>query len=146
MGHLPKIKCNYFKGECANFSFNECPIYSHGCASAKVSTNSHETDNSSGAAGKRGWNNQVLYSRKEEGTAIGATVLYSGKKMARSDVAMEKEMERPRCCYGKRWNGPGAAMEKDGTTRCCIGKEDGTTWCFRGKEDGMTRCCSVKRR
>ncbi len=40
----------------------------------------------------------------------------------------------------------GAAMEKDGTTRCCGRKEDGMTWCFSRKEDGMTRSCSVKRR
>ncbi len=35
-----------FKGECAHFSFNKCPIYNHDGASAKFSTNSHETDNS----------------------------------------------------------------------------------------------------
>ncbi len=35
-----------FKGECAHFSFNKCPIYTHDGASAKFSTNSHETDNS----------------------------------------------------------------------------------------------------
>ncbi len=35
-----------FKGEFAHFSFNKCLIYSHDGASAKLSTNSHETDNS----------------------------------------------------------------------------------------------------
>ncbi len=35
-----------FKGECAHFSFNKCPIYTHDGASAKFTTNSHETDNS----------------------------------------------------------------------------------------------------
>jgi hypothetical protein len=99
MGQLLKIGLRVF----ANFSLNKYPIYTYDCASAKFSTNSHETDNSSCAVGKkRGWNNQVLYSRKEEGRATGATVLYSGKKMARSDVAIEKEMERPRCCSGKK--------------------------------------------
>jgi hypothetical protein len=33
-----------FKGECAHFVFNKCPIYTHDGASAKFSTNSHETD------------------------------------------------------------------------------------------------------
>jgi hypothetical protein len=33
------------KGKCAHFSFNKCPIYTHDGASAKFSTNSHETDN-----------------------------------------------------------------------------------------------------
>jgi hypothetical protein len=37
-----------FKAECANFSFNKCPIYTHDGASAKFSTNSHEKDNSVG--------------------------------------------------------------------------------------------------
>ncbi len=32
--------------ECAHFSFNTCLIYTHDGASAKYSTNSHETDNS----------------------------------------------------------------------------------------------------
>ncbi len=39
-----------FKGECAHFRFNKCPIYTHDGASAKFSTNSHETDNSAAAA------------------------------------------------------------------------------------------------
>ncbi len=39
-------KMRRFKGECAQFSFNKCPIYTHDCASAKFSTNSQETDNS----------------------------------------------------------------------------------------------------
>jgi hypothetical protein len=46
MGHLLKIKCVRFKGEGAHFSFNKCPIYTHDSASAKISTNSYETDNS----------------------------------------------------------------------------------------------------
>jgi hypothetical protein len=47
MGHKLKIKC-VFKGECAQLSFNLCPIYTHDGASAKFSTNSEETDNSVG--------------------------------------------------------------------------------------------------
>ncbi len=39
-------KMRRFKGEFEHFSFNECPIYTHDGASAKLSTNSHETDNS----------------------------------------------------------------------------------------------------
>ncbi len=39
-------KMRRFKGECANFIFNRCPIYTHDSASAKFSTNSQETDNS----------------------------------------------------------------------------------------------------
>ncbi len=39
-------KMRRFKGKCAYFSFNKCPIYAHNGASAKFSTNSHETDNS----------------------------------------------------------------------------------------------------
>ncbi len=35
-----------FKGECAHFSFNKCPIYTQGGASAKFSTISHDTDKS----------------------------------------------------------------------------------------------------
>ncbi len=35
-----------FKGECAQFSFNQCLIYTHDGASAKFSTNAHEMDNS----------------------------------------------------------------------------------------------------
>ncbi len=41
-------KMRRFKGECEHFSFNMCPIYTHDGASAKFSTNSHETDNSAG--------------------------------------------------------------------------------------------------
>ncbi len=46
MGHLLKIKMRRFKGECAHFSFNKCPINTQDDSSAKFSTNSHETDNS----------------------------------------------------------------------------------------------------
>jgi hypothetical protein len=35
-----------FKDECELFRFNKCPTYTHDGASAKYSTNSHETDNS----------------------------------------------------------------------------------------------------
>jgi hypothetical protein len=45
-GTLVEDKIRRFKGECAHFSFNKCPIYTHDGASAKFSTNSHETDNS----------------------------------------------------------------------------------------------------
>ncbi len=33
-----------FKGECAQFIVNKCPIYTDYSASAKFNTNSHETD------------------------------------------------------------------------------------------------------
>ncbi len=45
-GTLVKDKMRKFKDECAHFSFNKCLIYTHDGASAKFSTNSHETDNS----------------------------------------------------------------------------------------------------
>ncbi len=43
---LIEDKMRRFKGECAHFIFNKCPIYTHDGASAKFSTNSHETNNS----------------------------------------------------------------------------------------------------
>jgi hypothetical protein len=43
---LLKIKMRRFKGECAHFSFNKCPIYTHDGASAKCSTNPQQTDDS----------------------------------------------------------------------------------------------------
>jgi hypothetical protein len=45
-GTLVEDKMRRFKGECAHFSFNKCPIYTYDGASAKFSTKSHETDNS----------------------------------------------------------------------------------------------------
>jgi hypothetical protein len=45
-GTLVEDKMRRFKSECAHFSFNKCPIYTHESASAKFSTSSHETDNS----------------------------------------------------------------------------------------------------
>ncbi len=45
-GTLVEAKMRRFKGECAHDCFNKCPIYAHDGASAKFSTNSHETDNS----------------------------------------------------------------------------------------------------
>ena len=33
-----------FKGECAHFRFNKCPIYTHDGANVKFSANSQETD------------------------------------------------------------------------------------------------------
>ncbi len=45
-GTLVEDKMRGFKGECAHFSFNKNPIYTHDSASAKFSTNSQETDNS----------------------------------------------------------------------------------------------------
>ncbi len=35
-----------FEGECAHFSLNNCPIYTHDNASTKYSTDSQEADNS----------------------------------------------------------------------------------------------------
>jgi hypothetical protein len=44
-GTLVEDKMRRIKEECAQFSFNKCPVYTHDGASAKF-TNSHETDNS----------------------------------------------------------------------------------------------------
>jgi hypothetical protein len=41
---LVKDKMLGFKGECAQFRFNNCPFYTHDGPSAKFSTNSHETE------------------------------------------------------------------------------------------------------
>jgi hypothetical protein len=46
MGHFVEDKMRGFKVECAHFSFNKCPIYTHDGARAKFSTNLQETDNS----------------------------------------------------------------------------------------------------
>ncbi len=43
-GTLVEDKMRRFKGEWGQFSFNKCPFYTHDGASAKFSTNSHETD------------------------------------------------------------------------------------------------------
>ncbi len=40
---LVENKMRRFKGECAHFRFNKCPIYIHDGAIAKFSTNLHET-------------------------------------------------------------------------------------------------------
>ncbi len=45
-GTLVEYKMRTFKGECAQFSFKKCPIYTHDGASAKFSTDSQEMDNS----------------------------------------------------------------------------------------------------
>ncbi len=42
-GTFVEDKMRGFNGECAHFSFNNCSIYTHDGASAKFSTNSHET-------------------------------------------------------------------------------------------------------
>ncbi len=39
-------KMRKIKGDCAHFSFNKCPIYTHDGASTKLGNNSLETDNS----------------------------------------------------------------------------------------------------
>ncbi len=44
-GTLVEDKMFRFKGECAHFWFNKCPIYTHDSASSKYSNNSHETNN-----------------------------------------------------------------------------------------------------
>ncbi len=43
-GILVEDKMHKFKGECAHFIFNKGPIETHDGASAKYSTNAHETD------------------------------------------------------------------------------------------------------
>ncbi len=45
-GTLVEDKMRRFKGECPHFIFSKCLIYTHNGASAKFSTNPHETDNS----------------------------------------------------------------------------------------------------
>jgi hypothetical protein len=45
-GTLVEDKMRRFKGESEHFRFNKCPIYTHVGASAKLSTNSQEMDNS----------------------------------------------------------------------------------------------------
>ncbi len=45
-GTLVEDKMRRFKGECEHFSFNNRPIYTYDGASAKFSTNSHDTVNS----------------------------------------------------------------------------------------------------
>ncbi len=50
-GSQVEDKMHSFKGDCAQFSLNRCPIYTHDGANAKFSTNSKETDNSVGADG-----------------------------------------------------------------------------------------------
>ncbi len=45
-GTLVEDKMRGFKGECAHFSFNKCPIYTYDITSEKFSTNSNKTDNS----------------------------------------------------------------------------------------------------
>ncbi len=47
-GTLVQDKMRRFRGDCANFIFDKCLIYTHDGASAKFSTNSHETGNSVG--------------------------------------------------------------------------------------------------
>jgi hypothetical protein len=44
MGPLLKLKRRTFALESTHFIFNKCPVYTHDGASAKFSTNSHETD------------------------------------------------------------------------------------------------------
>ncbi len=45
-GILVEDNLHRFKGECAQFSFNKCPIYTYDGASAKFSTILQEMDNS----------------------------------------------------------------------------------------------------
>ncbi len=45
-GTLVVDKMRRYNGECAQFSFNKCPIYNHDGARDKFSTNSQEMDNS----------------------------------------------------------------------------------------------------
>ena len=64
MEHLLKIKCVDSRVNVHNFSFNKSAIYTHDDASAKFSTNSHESDNSvqvKKCAAKEGQNSTVLY-------------------------------------------------------------------------------------
>ncbi len=44
-GTLVEDKMRRFKGECAQFNFKKCSIYTHDGASSKFSTNSQEMDN-----------------------------------------------------------------------------------------------------
>ncbi len=62
-GTLAEDKMRRFKGECAHFILNQCPIYIHDGASAKFSTNSRETDNSVTSVHPE--YNCLIYSRDE---------------------------------------------------------------------------------
>ncbi len=76
-GTLDKAKMCVFTLESTHFIFNKCPIYTHDAASAKFSTNSHETDYSAGGCcnthgnkGERGvlFTNPFVY--KDEGEVV----------------------------------------------------------------------------
>ncbi len=66
---LIEDKMRIFEGECADFSFNKCPIYTRDGASAKFSTNSQDTDNSADSSDL--WKvRQVLYGDGKKGLRI----------------------------------------------------------------------------
>ncbi len=58
-GRFNEDKMRRFKGECAHFIFNKCPIYTHDVASTKFRTNSHETDNCVGLLDPKKGNNSI---------------------------------------------------------------------------------------
>ncbi len=78
-GTLVEDKMRRFMAECAHFSFNKCPIYTHDGASVKFSTKSHEMDNSEGgragshALGQSERNNILLFFTTLYSTASSAT-------------------------------------------------------------------------
>jgi hypothetical protein len=72
-------KMRRFKGECAQFIFNKCPIYTHDGASANFSTNSQETDN--GAVSVR--------RRKMTGRSQTPAVV-AGGRMGKDDIKQKK--------------------------------------------------------
>jgi hypothetical protein len=78
-GTLIEDKMRRFKGKYAHFSFNKCPIYTHGSASAKFSTNSHETDNSVASYCSRGggYGAKSYHSKKRGIFSLSYFMLYS---------------------------------------------------------------------
>jgi hypothetical protein len=83
-GTLVEDKMRRFKGECAHFSFNKCSIYAHDGASAKLSTYSHESNNSVGGdsiqkAKVNRWG-QVINEEKQTEMQKGTAHYYTKKE------------------------------------------------------------------
>jgi hypothetical protein len=60
-GTLVEDKMRRLKSECTHFSYHKCPIFTHDGASAKFSTNSHETDNSVGSHIKVIFSHDIIF-------------------------------------------------------------------------------------
>ncbi len=111
-GTLVEAKMCTFTLESTHFIFNKCPIYTHGSASAKFSTNSHETDYSvcflahlgepGAAVSCRGW----LWDRQEcgrwRGRGEGAGAAPCGPAPARHTRSLTRTAARRRSTTWKR--------------------------------------------